>query len=136
MIAGGLGPRDAVPLSKAIVFFGAVSSLMVNLGAKDPWGLQSSRRVIDLNACRLVVPAALCGTFLGVLLNFHPQDTAIVLLLAALLVAMTCMVVRAAWGQYLEEEAAEGPASGLLSALGEPDAAAGGVAARNPQEDD
>merc|ERR1740121_1309421 len=137
MIAGGLGPRDAVPLSKAVVFLGAVASLMVNLGAKDPWGLQSSRRVIDLTVCRLVVPAALCGTLFGVMLNFHTQDTAIVLLLSALLVAMTCMVLRAAWGQYQEEqEAAESSASGLLSAPGEADAAAGAGVARNPQDDE
>jgi len=124
-----------VPVSKAIVFFGAVSSLLVNLGAKDPWGLQSSRRVIDLNACRLVVPAALCGTFLGVLLNFHTQDAAIVLLLSALLVAMTCMVVRAAWGQYAEEqEAAQGQAGALLS--GVPGGLGTSAVARNPQDDD
>ncbi|CAK0801663.1 unnamed protein product, partial [Prorocentrum cordatum] len=75
------------------------------------------------------------GTFLGVLLNFHTQDAAIVLLLSALLVAMTCMVVRAAWGQYAEEqEAAQGQAGALLS--GVPGGLGTSAVARNPQDDD
>ncbi|CAK0801664.1 unnamed protein product, partial [Prorocentrum cordatum] len=70
------------------------------------------------------------GTFLGVLLNFHTQDAAIVLLLSALLVAMTCMVVRAAWGQYAEEQEAGALLSGVPGGLGT------SAVARNPQDDD
>ena len=32
MVLGALSPHDAVPLSKAIVFFGAIATLIVNTG--------------------------------------------------------------------------------------------------------
>jgi uncharacterized membrane protein YfcA len=90
MVAGRLSPRNAVPLSKAVVFFGALAALVLNL-AKAFGGRTESKpqAVIDYNICRLVVPAALIGTLVGVLLN-----------------RMTSMVLWTTWTQYQEEVAA------------------------------
>mmetsp|Transcript_61530 Transcript_61530/g.146797 ORF Transcript_61530/g.146797 Transcript_61530/m.146797 type:complete len:470 (-) Transcript_61530:156-1565(-) len=105
MVAGGLTPHNAVPLSKAVVLFGALASLVVNLrrlaaGGSEP---TAERHVIDFDACRVVVPASLIGTFIGVLLNWHTGDTTIVIVLTNLLVFMTIMVVREALKQQHEE---------------------------------
>jgi len=113
MVCGGLSPHNAVPLSKAVVFFGAIASLVVNLYkqatsfATTPGG----KTIIDSDACRLVVPATLIGTFLGVLLNRHTSDYVIVCLLTALLGLMTGMVLRTARTQSAEEAVAENQAA-------------------------
>lgn len=105
MVCGGLTPHDAVPLSKAVVFFGSVSSLVVNLvvQARSYSTTPGGKTVIDTDACRLVVPATLIGTFLGVLLNRHTSDYIIVMTLTCLLGLMTGMVLRTAQMQALEE---------------------------------
>jgi len=108
MVTGRLTPHNAVPLSKAIVFFGAISSLVVNLwvtkmGMPGIGGRGRGKTVIDSDACRLVVPATLIGTFLGVMLNRHTSDYIIVVLLTALLGLMTGMVLRTARQQALAE---------------------------------
>merc|ERR1719261_1745086 len=73
MVAGSLTPYDAVPLSKAVVFVGALMQLMMNLGKKlssqNAAGEQGPD-LIDWNIVRLIVPAALTGTLVGVLLNY------------------------------------------------------------------
>lgn len=113
MVAGQLSPHNAVPLSKAIVFAGSIASLFRNLGrtlggqAGEP-----AKTVIDYNICRLVVPASLIGTLLGVLLNRNAADSAIVMMLSAILIVMTVMVCYTTWNQYQEEEKA---ASSLLT---------------------
>mmetsp|Transcript_39057 Transcript_39057/g.71119 ORF Transcript_39057/g.71119 Transcript_39057/m.71119 type:complete len:439 (-) Transcript_39057:24-1340(-) len=103
MVAGGLTPHNAVPLSKAVVFFGALASLLVNLRRLLSARGNVDHHVIDFDACRVVVPAALIGTFIGVLLNWHTPDATIVILLSCLLVFMTVMVVREALKQRQEE---------------------------------
>jgi uncharacterized membrane protein YfcA len=104
MVSGRLSPHNAVPLSKAIVFFGSIASLVVNLfHATKKSGAGAGKVVIDTDACRLVVPATLIGTFLGVLLNRHTSDYLIVVLLTALLGLMTGMVARTARKQAIEE---------------------------------
>lgn len=107
MVAGRLSPRNAVPLSKAVVFFGSLAALVLNL-AKALGGRSESKpqAVIDYNICRLVVPAALIGTLLGVLLNRNAGDNSIVILLVLVLLMMTSMVLWTTWNQYQEEVAA------------------------------
>jgi uncharacterized membrane protein YfcA len=109
MVNGGLTPHNAVPLSKAIVFFGSLSSLAVNMYHTIRWSGNPSggKNVIDTDACRLVVPATLIGTFLGVLLNRHTSDYIIVILLTAVLGLMTGMVARQARNQAMEERLAD-----------------------------
>lgn len=99
MVAGKLTPHDAVPLSKAVVFLGSISSLVLNLRRS----INSTKPVIDYNVCRLVVPSALIGTFLGVLVNRHSAGSTIVFLLTGLLCLMTFLSARTAASQYSEE---------------------------------
>jgi len=111
MLVGQLSTHNAVPLSKAIVFFGAIASLLVNLQRQwskqaSPDSAASERAVIDVDACRLVVPTALVGTFLGVSYNHTAKASTIVVVLTGLLCFMTFMVVRTAWNQYCEETSA------------------------------
>lgn len=100
MVAGGLSPRDAVPLSKAIVFFGSIASLVVNLKKQQQVPANS---VIDLSACKMVVPAALGGTFFGVLMNWHAHDMVVLMALAIMLAVMAALVLREACRQHQEE---------------------------------
>jgi len=108
MAIGGLTPHNAVPLSKAIVFFGSVSSLMVNLRRmRMPSAARvADKQVIDFDTCRVVIPGALFGTYMGVLLNWHTPDRTIIILLTAVLVFMTCMVLDTARKQYAQESEA------------------------------
>jgi len=103
MVIGGLSPRDAVPLSKAVVFFGAMASLFINMIRQKT----TNDSVIDFNVCRMVVPAALAGTFFGVLLNYHSHDLVILVSLSALLCVMSSLAMKTACEQYNTEVTAE-----------------------------
>jgi len=106
MVVGSLAPRDAVPLSKAIVFLGSVASLVLNLrkmAVAQP-GATPTRSLIDYNICRVVVPASLVGTLLGVLFNHMAPDWIIVSALCVLLCSVTTLVTRTALRQRAEEE--------------------------------
>lgn len=104
MVVGQLAPRDAVPLSKAIVFLGSLSSLVLNLRKMYQPGAGSSRSLIDYSICRIVVPASLLGTLLGVLFNRIAADWLIVSSLCVILGSMTVMVTRTAIRQRHEED--------------------------------
>jgi uncharacterized membrane protein YfcA len=107
MVAGGLSPFDAVPLSKAIVFFGSMSSLVLNMRkslTRTDSNTGEAKGLIDYNICRLVVPSALIGTLLGVLLNRTTSDFVIVSLLASTLLILTWMTCRNTYTQYTDEE--------------------------------
>jgi len=103
MVAGGLTVRDAVPLSKAVVFFGSLSSLVLNVRKASEH--RSKETLIDYNVCRLVVPAALVGTYLGVFLNSILPSWAVLLTLTSILVIMCYMILETTWRQYTEEQA-------------------------------
>lgn len=115
MVSGRLSPHNAVPLSKAIVFFGSIASLIVNLFHMRGRSA-TAKSVIDTDACRLVVPATLIGTFLGVLLNRHTSDYIIVVLLTAILGLMTGMVARTARMQAIEERTEDEAAAAAAAA--------------------
>merc|ERR1719428_1334757 len=59
--------------------------------------------LIDYNICRIIVPAALFGTLLGVLLNRHAPDWLLLTILVSVLVFMTRMT----WKQTTEQAAKE-----------------------------
>lgn len=132
MLLGQLSTHEAVPLSKAIVFYGAIASLMVNM--KRLWSKEAcqdprSVSVVNFNACRLVVPNALLGTFLGVLYNHTAKAHTIVILLTCVLWFMTLMVCRTAWKQYSKETAealAVSHSYGSTGGSGGPDSAGAG----------
>lgn len=105
MVAGMLTPRDAVPLSKAVVFMGASITLYMNIKKV----LNSIQRpnepcLINFEVCRLVVPMALLGTLLGVLLNTITPDSIIVSILTVTLVFMTVVVCQRGYQQYQKEK--------------------------------
>lgn len=105
MVVGRLAPHDAVPLSKAIVFLGSLSSLVLNL--RKSAVLQSgvaTKCLIDYSICRIVVPASLLGTLLGVLLNRIAADWVIVGALCAVLGGMTVAVIRTFFTQRAAED--------------------------------
>jgi uncharacterized membrane protein YfcA len=109
MVAGGLDIVDAVPLSKSIVFSGSLSSLFLNLKKSMSGG--GSGGLIDYNICRLVVPGALVGTYVGVLLNNVLPGWSISMVLTLILTFITVLVIRTTYTQYKEEQAKllEGP---------------------------
>lgn len=102
MVVGNLAPHDAVPLSKAIVFLGSISSLVLNLRKTKP-GTNSSGSLIDYSICRIVVPSSLMGTLIGVLCNRISADWLILSALCVILGSMTVMVTRTALQQRQEE---------------------------------
>lgn len=104
MVVGRLAPRDAVPLSKAIVFLGSIASLMLNLRKMAKPSSAPTKSLIDYNICRIVVPSSLLGTLLGVLFNHLAPDWTIVSALFVVLGAMTIMVTRTAMRQRAEED--------------------------------
>lgn len=106
MNVGRLSPRDAVPLSKAVVFMGAAVTLVLNVSRmffQPRKQGQDEAVLVDWNVCRLVVPTALLGTLLGVLLNAKAPDWVIVSMLTAVLAFMTVVVMRKGQEQYLKE---------------------------------
>jgi uncharacterized membrane protein YfcA len=104
MFFGHLSPHDAVPMSKAIVFMGAVSSGFLNIGKKFRGGDKIQEQpLIDWRIVKLTVPMALIGTLFGVLLNRETPGWQIVLLLTAILCLMTSMLLHKAVKQYYGE---------------------------------
>lgn len=104
MFFGHLSPHDAVPMSKAVVFMGAVSSGCLNIGKKFR-DHESSQELplIDWRIVKLTVPMALIGTLFGVLLNRETPGWQIVLLLTGILCFMTGMLIHKAASQYKAE---------------------------------
>lgn len=60
--------------------------------------------LIDYNVCRLVVPGALVGTYIGVILNSIVPGWAVLLALVGILIAISYMILQTTWQQYAEEE--------------------------------
>jgi len=98
MIAGGLSAHDAVPLSKAIVFQGALVTLVQNMSK----GESSGQSMIDFNACSLIVPAALSGTLLGVFINRLVVEWSIVLVIIIVLLIMSIILSREVHKQFIQ----------------------------------
>lgn len=110
MVFGRLSVIDAVPLSKAIVFFGAMISLVMNLQKI----LRKSARkepdlLINYDICRLVVPSALLGTYLGVFFNHLMPGWAIVAILTTILALITVKVSLETFRQFHEEQSLQVP---------------------------
>lgn len=105
MVFGRLTPFDAVPLSKAIVFLGSLSSFALNRQKTYRGSGGQDIPVVDWRICKLIIPMALTGTLLGVLLNKHTPGWGVVIMLTAVLLFMTGTVVSKGVQQYMSEEA-------------------------------
>jgi len=101
MVAANFSPHQAVPLSKALIFSGAVMSFMVNVRKRDNRG----QRLIQLELVKNIVPMALGGTLFGVMLNAYTPRAVLVLCLAFLLVIMTLKLLSQAIKSYRQESA-------------------------------
>jgi len=105
MVFGSLSVWDAVPLSKSVVFFGSLSSLVLNMRKATMTVGGFSQSLIDVDICRLVVPGALVGTYCGVFMNGILPNWAVLCTLATVLVGICYMVLKTTHEQYREEEA-------------------------------
>ena len=104
MVVGGIDTADAVPLSKAVVFVGSLATMTLNLRRV----LSFSDVLVDYDIVRIMVPASLMGTYVGVVLNWVFPDWLIVMLLSVTLLAMSLMVTRTTLRQYAEEQQLQG----------------------------
>jgi len=112
MVCGMLDPFDAVPLSKAVVFFGAMAQLALNLGKKQTTASGEEKDLIDWGIVRIIVPMALTGTLLGVLLNAGTPGWTIVIMLSLVLGSMTSMTLSKGFEQREQElSGSDSPAS-------------------------
>ena len=79
--------NEAIPLSKATIFAGAVINVFFLLNARKVENPNQS--LIDYKLCAFMLPIMMCGTFLGVYLNFiFPPMIIIVLLTGYLLLSI------------------------------------------------
>uniref|UniRef100_A0A0G4ID43 Uncharacterized protein n=1 Tax=Chromera velia CCMP2878 TaxID=1169474 RepID=A0A0G4ID43_9ALVE len=101
MFIGGLDARSAVPLSKGMIFAGAVISFLVNIRKKHP---MSGSPVIDLDLIQAVVPASLAGTLVGVFVNGISPNWLIIVLLFLVLLFVTQQSFQSAFRKYKQEE--------------------------------
>lgn len=99
MLIGDMSPHQAVPLSKALIFSGSIMSFFVNVRKTDELG----RSLIQFNVIKNVVPMALGGTMLGVILNCFAPRAILVLCLASLLTVMSGKLLSQAHSTYKGE---------------------------------
>ncbi|OQR80976.1 hypothetical protein ACHHYP_20842 [Achlya hypogyna] len=83
IIVVGLGPKHAIPLSKATIFGAAVATFVVNFPKKHPF--RPNRPLIDYALCGMMEPPTLIGTIFGVMANRTFPPWLILVLLISLL---------------------------------------------------
>jgi len=101
MVSANLSPHQAIPLSKALIFSGAIMSFLVNVKKRDSRG----QKLIQLNLVKSIVPMALGGTLFGVMLNAYTPRAVLVLCLAGLLTFMTFKLLKQGVKAYKQESA-------------------------------
>ena len=75
--------NEAIPLSKATIFAGAVINVFFLLNQRNEFDINKS--LIDYQLCSFMLPIMMCGTFFGVYLNFIVPPMIIILLLTGYL---------------------------------------------------
>ena len=75
--------NEAIPLSKATIFAGAVINVFFLLDQRNEFDINKS--LIDYRLCAFMLPIMMCGTFFGVYLNFIVPPMIIILLLTGYL---------------------------------------------------
>eukprot|EP00403_Amphidinium_massartii_P024275 CAMPEP_0178389954 /NCGR_PEP_ID=MMETSP0689_2-20121128/10394_1 /TAXON_ID=160604 /ORGANISM="Amphidinium massartii, Strain CS-259" /LENGTH=507 /DNA_ID=CAMNT_0020010443 /DNA_START=80 /DNA_END=1600 /DNA_ORIENTATION=- len=108
MVIGGLGARDAVPLSKAVVFLGSISTFWQNLHRLLR---QDTGTLICADACRLLVPSSLLGTLAGVFFNDVASDVVVVGFLVGALCFIAALLASEAMQQYWQSQQPKSSAS-------------------------
>ena len=94
-------PHEAIPISKVVIFAGALSSFFVNVGVKRP-----GRDVIALDYNLLIITGSnlLLGTVFGVTLNKILPNTIILLLVCVFLCYNTYKTFKTFFKIYNEEK--------------------------------
>uniref|UniRef100_A0AAV1T6K8 Sulfite exporter TauE/SafE n=1 Tax=Peronospora matthiolae TaxID=2874970 RepID=A0AAV1T6K8_9STRA len=83
-----LSSHEAVPLSKATIFGGAIASFLVNVRKRHP--LVHSRPLIDYETVLLMEPLTLAGTIIGVHINTVFPEWLITICIVWLLAKTAC----------------------------------------------
>jgi len=102
MLVANFTPHQAIPLSKALIFSGAIMSFILNVQKKDARG----QRLIQIELVKNIVPMALGGTLLGVMLNVYTPRAILVLCLACLLTFLSFKLIRQGMSAYKAENIA------------------------------
>ncbi|OQS06227.1 hypothetical protein THRCLA_01727 [Thraustotheca clavata] len=105
ILAVGLGPKHAIPMSKATIFGGAIATFYSNFWKKHPY--QPRRPVIDFALSGLMEPPTLIGTIFGVMANSTFPSWLILSLLVTLLTFMAYRTL-----QKVRDVSQEGNAKG------------------------
>ncbi|KAH9064827.1 hypothetical protein Ae201684P_003609 [Aphanomyces euteiches] len=103
IVVVGLSPKFAIPLSKATILGGAVSTFWSTYNNKHPFAPR--RPLIDYATSALMEPATLLGTIIGVMANVMFPSWLILALLILLLAFVTYKVVVRANKMYAKENA-------------------------------
>jgi len=93
--------HEAIPISKLMIFAGAISSFFLNLQQKHP---KREGIVIDYNIPFIIVPMLLFGTMIGVTLNKVFPPWIILVFLSLILVINTYKTIKKANKLSQEEE--------------------------------
>ena len=75
--------NEAIPLSKATIFAGAVINVFFLLNERNEFDM--NKFLIDYRLCSFMLPIMMCGTFFGVYLNFIVPPMIIIFLLTGYL---------------------------------------------------
>jgi uncharacterized membrane protein YfcA len=109
-LVGSFDAHEAVPLSKSIIFGGAVANLCLNIHKRFP-GMKN-KLLTDYNIAAFMTPSILAGTTMGVTLNVMLPAWLILILLAATLCLTTWRMAKKGLEKYRQENATTGESSG------------------------
>ncbi|OQR90532.1 hypothetical protein ACHHYP_05447 [Achlya hypogyna] len=108
----GLGPKHAIPLSKATIFGGALATFYSNFRKKHPH--QPRRPVIDFALSSMMEPPTLIGTIFGVMANATFPSWLILSLLVTLLSFMAYRTLQKVQAVEAQEGRLKGETKALL----------------------
>jgi uncharacterized membrane protein YfcA len=97
----GFSTSEGIPISKIMIFFGAISSFFLNLKQKHP---NRKGALIDYNISLIIVPMLLYGTMIGVTLNKILPSWIILIYLSLILIINTYKIFKKANTLSKEEE--------------------------------
>ena len=78
-----LSPKEAVPISQAMIFGGSIVNIYINYNSRHP--VVKSRPLIDYDAVLILEPLMLLGTTVGVMLNAISPTWLIVVILVIII---------------------------------------------------
>eukprot|EP00128_Syssomonas_multiformis_P017547 Colp12_sorted_trinity150504_noHs@27948 len=101
ILIAGLTPKEAVPLSQATVFGGAIANMILYLPQGHP--TLPNKSLVDFDAVLVLEPMLLMGTVVGVILNQIFPDWLIVTMLALVLMLTAVRTIQKGLKAYKQE---------------------------------